>query len=66
MIGIISRKPTVENIIFFFDFDTAISIKLFLGFFGWEKWYIAQNLVNPYLLSRDSFSLLFKIKNLKI
>jgi hypothetical protein len=48
MIGILSKKPAVEKVISFFDFDTTISIKLFLGFFCWEKWYIAQNLVNPY------------------
>jgi len=28
-----SRKPAVEKVISFFDFDTTISIRLFLGFF---------------------------------
>jgi hypothetical protein len=34
MIGILSKKPAVEKIIFFFDLDTTISIKLFLGYFN--------------------------------
>jgi hypothetical protein len=32
MIGILSRKLVVEKVISFFDFDTTISIMLFLGF----------------------------------
>jgi hypothetical protein len=48
MNDILSKKPIVGKVISFFDFDTTISIKFFLGFFCWEKWYIAQNLVNPY------------------
>jgi hypothetical protein len=27
-------KPMVEKVISFFDFDTTVSIRLFLGFFG--------------------------------
>jgi len=53
MIGILSRKPTVEKVISFFNFETTISIRLFIGFFCWEKWYIAQNLVDPYRSFRE-------------
>jgi hypothetical protein len=30
MNGILRKKPTVEKVIYFFDFDTTISIKFFL------------------------------------
>jgi hypothetical protein len=33
MIGVLSKKLVVEKVISFFDFNTTISIRLFLGFF---------------------------------
>ncbi len=45
MIGFLSGKPAVKKVISFFDFDTTISIRLFLGLYKYYQTFKVHTIV---------------------